>query len=174
MNRGDVFIKIRTGKEFIYTWIQSVEWLYTFEFKDWRKDDNKVYYLKNYKAIKYNRFWNYSKNDMKFFKKKDSIRPLIYNLNNMFYNRWIAAKHWLWLALIVSYIQSSTWDIEIKDMRKELWITYASLLQKMLLQQEKWNIIWVWEPTKSWWYKKYTIKDWILDIKWPLFERKIK
>ncbi len=70
MNRGDVFIKIRTGKEFIYTWIQSVEWLYTFEFKDWRKDDNKVYYLKNYKAIKYNRFWNYSKNDMKFFKKK--------------------------------------------------------------------------------------------------------
>lgn len=90
----------------------------------------------------------------------------------MFYNRWIATKHWLWLALIVSYIQSCTWDIELKDMRKELWITYASLFSKIIRQQEKWNIIWVWEPTKSWWYKKYKIKEDILKIEWPLIERK--
>lgn len=71
MNRGDVFIKIKTGKEFIYTWIQPFPWLFTFECKDWRKFPNlKPDYLIGYKEIKYNRFWNYTLLDMKLFKKK--------------------------------------------------------------------------------------------------------
>ena len=91
----------------------------------------------------------------------------------MFYNRWIAKKYWLGLALIVSYIQSHEWDIEVKDMRKELWMEYWALLSRLLHQQEKWNIIWMGEPTASWWYKRYEINKNVLWVDWPLVERKV-
>ena len=90
----------------------------------------------------------------------------------MKFNKWIAKIHWVWPALVIEYISNNSWNMSISELRKQMWIPYANAMKYVLIAQNKWVIIWEWEPTKSLWYEKYSIRPDILEIEWEIVVRK--
>jgi len=103
---------------------------------------------------------------------EENFMLILINFITMKFNKWIATLHWVWPALVIDYIASNSWNMSIKELRKQMWIPYNNAMKYVIVAQDRWIIIWEWEPTKSWRHEKYSIRPDILEIKWEFIKRK--